>query len=329
MIQRRHIALLFVLLMLTVLSFLISFSSGSSSLGLSEVLQQFFNPEPGLEQQILYELRIPRSIAAFVTGAMLAMSGVVMQVLLRNPLADPYILGISGGSAVAALSAILLGFSGLWISNAAFLGALVSISIVFGLAHGSHNWTATRLLLTGVVLSAGWGAIINVLLTTSANNSVYSMLFWLMGDLSQSRAGTYTITFLVLAFLVLMYFSRALNVLSRGDMQAAALGVDVPKMRLILYFTASVLTACAVSIAGTIGFVGLVIPHMLRLLGARDHRLLVPSALLLGGSFLMIADSFARTIIAPTQLPVGVVTAIIGVPVFLIILRHSSKQLRD
>jgi len=249
--------------------------------------------------------------------------------LLRNPLADPYILGISGGSAVAALSAILLGFSGLWISNAAFLGALVSISIVFGLAHGSHNWTATRLLLTGVVLSAGWGAIINVLLTTSANNSVYSMLFWLMGDLSQSRAGTYTITFLVLAFLVLMYFSRALNVLSRGDMQAAALGVDVPKMRLILYFTASVLTACAVSIAGTIGFVGLVIPHMLRLLGARDHRLLVPSALLLGGSFLMIADSFARTIIAPTQLPVGVVTAIIGVPVFLIILRHSSKQLRD
>jgi len=329
LIQRRHIALLFVLLMLTVLSFLISFSSGSSSLGLSEVLQQFFNPEPGLEQQILYELRIPRSIAAFVTGAMLAMSGVVMQVLLRNPLADPYILGISGGSAVAALSAILLGFSGLWISNAAFLGALVSISIVFGLAHGSHNWTATRLLLTGVVLSAGWGAIINVLLTTSANNSVYSMLFWLMGDLSQSRAGTYTITFLVLAFLVLMYFSRALNVLSRGDMQAAALGVDVPKMRLILYFTASVLTACAVSIAGTIGFVGLVIPHMLRLLGARDHRLLVPSALLLGGSFLMIADSFARTIIAPTQLPVGVVTAIIGVPVFLIILRHSSKQLRD
>lgn len=315
--------------MLTVLSFLISFSSGSSSLGLPEVLQQFFNPEPGLEQQILYELRIPRSIAAFVTGAMLAMSGVVMQVLLRNPLADPYILGISGGSAVAALSAILLGFSGLWISNAAFFGALASIAIVFGLAHGGNNWTATRLLLTGVVLSAGWGAIINVLLTTSANNSVYSMLFWLMGDLSQSRAGSYTITLLVLAFLVLMYFSRALNVLSRGDLQAAALGVDVPKMRLVLYFTASVLTACAVSIAGTIGFVGLVIPHMLRLLGARDHRLLVPSSLLLGGSFLMIADSFARTIIAPTQLPVGVVTAIIGVPVFLIILRHSSKQLRD
>ncbi len=329
MIQRRHIVLLLSLLALTLVSFLISFSSGSASLGFGEVISQLFAPEPGLEQQILYELRIPRSIAAFVTGAMLAMSGVIMQVLLRNPLADPYILGISGGSAVAALSAILLGFSGLWISNAAFIGALLAIFIVFGLAQSGRNWTATRLLLTGVVMSAGWGAIINVLLTTSANNSVYSMLFWLMGDLSQSRAGIFNTAFLVIAFALLMYYARALNVLSRGDMQAAALGVNVSRLRLLLYLASSVLTACAVSIAGTIGFVGLVIPHMLRLLGARDHRFLIPSAFLLGGSFLMIADSFARTVIAPTQLPVGVVTAIIGVPVFLIILRHSSNRLRE
>ena len=311
------------------MGFLVSFGSGSASVGLSEVLSQLLAPEPGLAQQILYELRIPRTLAAFVTGAMLAMSGVIMQVLLRNPLADPYILGISGGSAVAALTAILLGFSGLWISNAAFGGALIAMFIVFGLAQSGRNWTATRLLLTGVVLSAGWGAIINILLTTSANNSVYSMLFWLMGDLSQSRAGFLSASFLILSFAILMYYARALNVLSRGDMQAAALGVNVSRMRLMLYLTSSVLTACAVSIAGTIGFVGLVIPHMLRLLGARDHRLLIPCAFLLGGSFLMIADSFARTIIAPTQLPVGVVTAVIGVPVFLLILRHNSKQLRD
>lgn len=329
MIQRRQIALLLILLALTLLSFLVSFSSGSSTLGMQEVIAQLLNPEPGLAQQILYELRIPRSIAAFVTGALLAMSGVIMQVLLRNPLADPYILGISGGSAVAALSAILLGYSGIWISNAAFFGALLSIVIVFGLAHISHNWTATRLLLTGVVVSAGWGAIINILLTTSANNNIYSMLFWLMGDLSQSRAGALSYAALLFGFASMMYYARALNVLARGDLQAAALGVDVPRLKLFLYFTASLLTASAVTIAGTIGFVGLVIPHMLRLLGARDHRILIPASLLLGGSFLMIADSFARSIIAPTQLPVGVVTAVIGVPIFLVILRHSSKRLRE
>lgn len=315
--------------MLTLFSFLISFSSGSSQLGFAEVLSQFFNPSPGLEQQILYELRVPRSVAAFVTGALLAMSGVIMQVLLRNPLADPYILGISGGAAVAALSAITIGLGGYWVSYAAFFGAMLSILIVFGLARSGQNWSATRLLLTGIVVSAGWGAVINILLTTSANNSVYSMLFWLMGDLSVSRAGFVSITILVLGLLTMMYFARALNVLSRGDLQASALGVNVPRLKLILYFTAALLTACAVSIAGTIGFVGLVIPHMLRLLGARDHRVLIPASLLLGGNFLMIADSFARTVIAPQQLPVGVVTAVIGVPVFLVILRHTSQRVRE
>lgn len=329
MIQRQHIVLLLLLLVLTLFSFLISFSSGSSQLGFAEVLSQFFNPSPGLEQQILYELRVPRSIAAFVTGALLAMSGVIMQVLLRNPLADPYILGISGGAAVAALSAITIGLGGYWVSYAAFFGAMLSILIVFGLARSGQNWSATRLLLTGIVVSAGWGAVINILLTTSANNSVYSMLFWLMGDLSVSRAGFVSITILVLGLLTMMYFARALNVLSRGDLQASALGVNVPRLKLILYFTAALLTACAVSIAGTIGFVGLVIPHMLRLLGARDHRVLIPASLLLGGNFLMIADSFARTVIAPQQLPVGVVTAVIGVPVFLVILRHTSQRVRE
>lgn len=329
MIQRQQIVLLLLLLALTLLAFLISFSSGSSQLGFTEVIAQFLHPSPGLEQQILYELRIPRSIAAFVTGALLAMSGVIMQVLLRNPLADPYILGISGGAAVAALTAISIGLGGYWVSYAAFFGALLSIVIVFGLARSSHNWSATRLLLTGIVVSAGWGAVINILLTTSANNSVYSMLFWLMGDLSVSRAGFVSIMILVLGLLGMMYFARALNVLSRGDLQAAALGVNVPRLKLILYFTAALLTACAVSIAGTVGFVGLVIPHMLRLLGARDHRVLFPASLLLGGNFLMIADSFARTVIAPQQLPVGVVTAVIGVPVFLLILRHTGKRIRE
>lgn len=326
MIQRRLYVLLVLLLALALVSFLVSFSSGSIDIGLIDVVRQLFDPEPGLNQRILMELRIPRSIAAFVTGALLALSGVTMQVLLRNPLADPYILGISGGAAVAALAAILLGLGGTWISSAAFVGALTSILIVFGVARSQRNWSATRLLLTGVVVSAGWGAIINILLTTSANNSVYSMLFWLMGDLSQSSVGVMSGLVLAAGFALLMLLATSLNVLAKGDLQAAALGVNVPQLKLILYFSASLLTACAVTIAGSIGFVGLVIPHMLRLLGARDHRILIPASVLLGGSFLVIADSFARSVIAPQQLPVGVVTAIIGVPAFLLILRHSGRS---
>lgn len=329
MFARQQWGLLLMLLALTVLGFLISLSSGSAGLGIGEVLRQLLQPDAGLQNQILFDLRIPRSVAAFVTGALLAMSGVIMQVLLRNPLADPYILGISGGAAVAALAAILLGLGAYWISQAAFIGALLSVLIVFGLARSSHRWSATRLILTGVVVSAGWGAIINILLTTSSNNSVYSMLFWLMGDLSQSRVGGFGIAVLASGFLLMMYYGRALNVLSRGDLQAAALGVPVRRLKLILYFTASLLTACAVTIAGSIGFVGLVTPHMLRMIGARDHRILLPASVLLGGSFLMIADSAARTIVAPQQLPVGVVTALIGVPVFLLILRHSNRHVQE
>ena len=254
------------------------------------------------------------------------MSGVIMQVLLRNPLADPYILGISGGAAVGALSSILLGLSGFWLTGSAFAGALLSIVLVFGIANRFGQWSVTRLLLTGVVISAGWGAVINILLTTSSSNTVQSMLFWLMGDLSQSQVGPAHGALLLLGLLGALAVSRSLNVLARGDLIAASLGVNLHQLRISLYFAASLLTAVAVTVAGSVGFVGLVIPHMLRLLGARDHRILFPAALLLGGSFLVVADALARTIIAPQQLPVGVVTAIIGVPSFLVILRSTISK---
>ena len=323
--QRRHFLLLVTLCAVTVLSIVISLGSGSLDLNPLTVLRQLLGSEGGLEQRVMLELRLPRTFAAFITGGLLALSGVLMQVLLRNPLADPYILGISGGAASAALAAMLLGFGGAWLGHAAFVGALASIVIVFGMAWSQGHWSSTRLLLTGVVVSAGWGALINILLTTSANNSVYSMLFWLMGDLSQSSAGWPSFLILVAGLALMMMLASSLNVLARGELQAAALGVDVARLKLILYFTASVLTACAVTIAGSVGFVGLVIPHMLRLLGARDHRVLIPAAVLLGGSFLVIADSFARSVMSPLQLPVGVVTAVIGVPAFLIILRRNTR----
>lgn len=293
---------------------------------MADLFRELLQPSDALSGQVLREIRLPRTLAAFTTGSLLALAGVIMQVLLRNPLADPYILGISGGAAVGALAAILFGLGGLWLSNAAFVGALVSVLLVFGIANKFGRWSVTRLLLTGVVISAGWGAVINVLLTTSSTNNVQSMLFWLMGDLSQSNVGAGHFTLLAAGIACGLLVSRSLNVLMRGDLVAAGLGVNIMPLRIGLYFSASLLTATAVTIAGSVGFVGLVVPHMLRLLGARDHRILIPGSVLLGGSFLVLADSLARTIIAPQQLPVGVVTAIIGVPAFLIILRSTIKK---
>ena len=326
MISSKHLLLLATLILLAMISFLLSLLSGSVDLSLGQLLRELCQPQNDLAGQVLREIRIPRALAAFTTGGLLALAGVIMQVLLRNPLADPYILGISGGAAVGALSAILLGLGGWWMSNAAFAGALLSVVLVFGIANKFSRWSVTRLLLPGVVISAGWGAVINVLLTTSSSNNVQSMLFWLMGDLSQSRVGFGHLTVLLAGVLGGLYLSRSLNVLVRGELVAASLGVNIKAMRLLLYLSASLLTATAVTIAGSVGFVGLVIPHMLRLLGARDHRLLLPCSILLGGTFLVIADALARTILAPQQLPVGVVTAIIGVPSFLVILRGSIKK---
>lgn len=312
--------------MLALLSVTVSLLSGSVDLPFGELMSELLQPGDTLSGQVLREIRLPRTMAAFTTGSLLALAGVIMQVLLRNPLADPYILGISGGAAVAALSAILLGFGGWWLSNAAFAGALVSVLLVFGIANKFGRWSVTRLLLTGVVISAGWGAVINILLTTSSTNNVQSMLFWLMGDLSQSRVGIGHFLLLLTGIICGLLVSRSLNVLIRGDLVATGLGVDIKPLRVGLYFFASLLTATAVTTAGSVGFVGLVVPHMLRLLGARDHRILVPASAMLGGSFLVIADSIARTIVAPQQLPVGVVTAIIGVPAFLIILRSTISK---
>jgi iron complex transport system permease protein len=274
----------------------------------------------------LDQIRIPRTLAAFSVGSLLAMSGVAMQVLLRNPLADPYILGVSGGAAVGALSAILLGASSFLLVSLAFAGALGSTLIVFGISNPFNNQSMTRLLLTGVVVSAGWGAVINLILTTSTSNTVQSMLFWLMGDLSQSTVSLGHFILIALGLVGGIGIAKSLNVLSRGDLVAVSLGVNVNLLRIFLYFSASIFTAVAVTIGGSVGFVGLVTPHILRMLGARDHRVLIPASALLGGSIVLIADTLARTILAPQQLPVGVFTAIIGVPCFLFIMNSNGKK---
>ncbi|MDC1425367.1 iron ABC transporter permease [Gammaproteobacteria bacterium] len=303
-----------------------SLLSGSVDLSFSDLMSYVLGDLPDLQRQVLEDIRLPRTLAAFVTGAALALAGVLMQVMLRNPLADPYILGLSGGAAVGALASIMLGLGGWWLSSTAFVGALISVGVVFGIASRAGSWSTTHLLLTGVVVSAGWGALINLMLSTSASASVQGMLFWLMGDLSQSSVGPAQIGVLVVGAALAMRAARSLNVLVRGDLVAASLGVDIKRLRLSLFFGASLLTVIAVTTAGSVGFVGLVVPHMLRLIGARDHRVLIPFSLLTGGTFLVVADTLARTLLAPQQLPVGVITALIGVPSFIAILRSTPSK---
>ncbi|EHJ92110.1 FecCD family ABC transporter permease [Vreelandella boliviensis] len=276
-----------------------------------------------LARTMVMELRLPRALSAFAVGGLLAVAGALMQVLLRNPLADPYVLGLSGGASIGALAAMLGGLGGLAISGSAFGGALFSTFLVFGLAHGSGSWTPSRLLLTGVVVAAGWGAVITLMLALSPAERLPGMLYWLMGDLSYARTPWPPLLLLLATCVVLIPLGRSLNVLARGPQQAAALGVAVRPLEWCIYVAASLLTAAAVTTAGSIGFVGLVVPHMLRLLLGNDQRLILPACALAGGTLLVLADTLARTMIAPEQLPVGVITALLGVPTFLFLLYRS------
>ena len=246
-----------------------------------------------------------------------------MQVLLRNPLAEPYVLGVSGGASAAVLVAMLSGLSGFWISGSAFMGAMISMLLVFGLAHGKGDWSPARLLLTGIVIAAGWGALISLILSITQGAQLRGMLFWLMGDLSYAQYSHWALMALLACLVVSLMISRNLNILARGELQAATLGVSPRKIRYIIYFLSSLLAATAVTLAGNVGFVGLVVPHAIRLMIGSDHRVLLPAAFLLGGCLVMLADCLARTVIAPQQLPVGVLTAIIGIPVFLVLLRRQ------
>ncbi len=314
------------LLLLSLISILLSLAIGSVSLSIADIGLLLTGNADNITETVVLELRAPRIYIAFMTGALLALSGVIMQVLLINPLADPYILGVSSGASVAAISAMALGLGGWWISGSAFVGALFSILLVFGLAHLRGQWNPSRLLLTGVVIAAGWSAMINLILAASPEKPLRGMLFWLMGDISASDPDLLPMLTLIAGGLLAFALARQLNLLARGDDQASALGVSVERLRLVLFFLSSLLTAVAVVQAGSIGFVGLIVPHMIRLMHGSDHRVLIPAAMLLGGSLLVISDTLARTIIAPQQLPLGVITAFIGVPFFLFLLNRQQAR---
>ena len=323
--RHRLLAVLGGLLVGAAVAVLLSLRVGELQVGFADVLAALFRPGEGQASTIIRELRLPRALAAFACGGLLATAGALMQVLLRNPLADPYILGISGGAAVGALGAMVLGAAVFWVDVSAFAGALAAMLLVFGLAHGDGSWTQTRLLLTGVIVAAGCGAAVSLMLALAPDTRVMSMLFWMMGDASAASRPWPALAVLALALVAVMPFARDLNVLARGELTARALGVRVGHLRVALYVLASLLTATAVTLVGSVGFVGLVVPHLVRLALGNDQRELIPAAALAGGTLLTLADTAARTVMAPQQLPVGVLTALIGVPVFLFLLSRSPR----
>lgn len=313
---------LILLSILTLSSFVASLLFGSVHLPVLGVLKTvMFHPD-AMTKQILIHFRLPRTLCAFIVGGLLALSGALMQILLRNPLADPYVLGISGGSAFAALFAMLLGATA-FLNLSAFLGGLVSVFLVFGLAQMKEGFSPLKLLLTGIVIAAGWSALITLILTIAPNQNLRGMLFWLMGDLAYAELSIWQPIVLIGGLLVSLFMAKSLNVLAQGELTAQSLGIHPKRLYVLLYLLSALLTASAVSLAGCIGFIGLIVPHMLRCISSSDHRFILPASVLLGGSFLMLADMLARTLFAPAQLPVGVITALMGVPVFLFLLRKG------
>jgi iron complex transport system permease protein len=319
------IPLLCVLSAAALLAIVAALSIGSAIPNPIEFWSQTLGDEHSLARTLAFELRLPRALQAFVIGSMLALAGVLMQVLLRNPLADPYVLGISGGAAVGALGAMMIGAAAL-AGPGAFAGALLSTLVVFAIARADTEravWAPTRLLLTGVVVAAGWGALIALLLALAPAAQVKGMVYWLLGDLAGASDPVVPLAVLGVTLVAALAIARDLNALSHGALDAAALGVHVPRVSLSLYALAALATAAAVTTAGNVGFVGLIVPHAVRLALGNDQRLLLPASALVGGTLLVIADTAARTVVAPLELPVGVLTALIGVPAFLWLLNRG------
>lgn len=318
------------LALLTGAALVASIALGAAGLSLREVVDALLGGGDEAARAIVVQLRLPRAALAALVGAALALSGAVFQALLRNPLAEPYVLGVSGGAAVGAVSAVVLGWAARapWaLPLAAFAGAACAIVLVFRIAAAVGRALDTRvLLLAGVVVGAFFNAIILLLLTFADVEAFRSAIFWMMGSLSGASwpAALLLAAYFFPAAAALLALARPLNLLALGEETALYLGTRVERIKWIAYLVASLLVAASVAVSGVIGFIGLIIPHAVRLVWGSDHRLLLPASLLAGAAFLLAADTLARTVAAPAELPVGVVTALVGVPVFVLLLTRRA-----
>jgi iron complex transport system permease protein len=297
-----------------------SLVAGSTEIGMRDAAAAVFGNPAEPARTVVMELRVPRVLSALAIGALLAVAGTLLQALFRNPLADSYVLGVSGGSSLGALLALLVGGS-LWLVQAsAAAGAVLATLLVLALARGGGT---VRVLLTGVVLASACGALVTLVLVLADNGQLRGMMFWLAGDLGWAARPWTMAGAALLATAAVSLVARPLDVLATGETTAQSLGLDLPRWRMIIVILAGILTAGAVIQGGTIGFVGMVVPHLVRLaFGTAAHRVVVPAAALAGGTLLAAADLVARTVAAPRQLPVGAIMALLGVPIFLALLRR-------
>ncbi|HTT43729.1 MAG TPA: iron ABC transporter permease [Steroidobacteraceae bacterium] len=313
----RSLALL---LAAAALIFLVALLCGSSGIPLRASLAALTGAGDVATRNVLFAVRLPRVLAAFGVGGLLALAGVLLQALFRNALADPYVLGVSGGAAVGALLAMIAGAAALIVQSAAVLGALSAVGLVYLLARGGGT---ARLLLTGVVLASACGALVSVLLALADSSRVRGMVFWLAGDLEWAVRPWLSAGAALGAVAVAVLLARPLNVLAAGELRARTVGLALERWRSLLFIACATLTALAVVSAGTVGFVGLITPHAVRLsFRSSDHRIVAPASALAGGMLLACADLVARTIAAPRQLPVGAIMALVGAPLFVLLLRQ-------
>jgi iron complex transport system permease protein len=314
---------LFLLGVLAAAVFCVALLVGSSGVGLRGSLAALMGEGDAATRTVLIAVRLPRVLAAFGVGSLLALAGVLLQALFRNPLADPYVLGVSGGAAVGALLAMMAGAAALAVQSAAVGGALCAVVTVYLLARSGGT---PRLLLTGVVLASACGALVSVLLALADTSHVRGMVFWLAGDLEWAVTPWASATAAVLAVVAAVLVARPLNVLAAGELRARSVGLALEAWRTVVFIGCAAITAIAVVSAGTVGFVGLITPHAVRLaFRTSDHRIVAPAAALSGGMLLAIADLAARTLASPRQLPVGAIMALVGAPLFVVLLRGRAR----
>lgn len=314
-------------------SIVISLSIGAVNISFSEIISILFGGGSRAHQQIILDLRLPRIALAALVGASLAVAGATMQGLFRNPMASPSVIGISSGAAFGATLAIVLGVS--WISGSlaipamAFIFSFIALFIVYTISRTRNGYVPVEtLLLAGIAVGALFSALVSTM-QYFAGEKLASVVFWLMGGLNQATWDQVMITFpaVILGCGVILALSRDLNAMMVGEEQAGNLGINVNKTRIVLLLAASLVTAMAVSFAGVIGFVGLIIPHVVRILVGPDHRILLPCSIIGGALFMIWTDTVARTIISPAELPVGIITSILGAPFFIYLLMSRKKSM--
>jgi iron complex transport system permease protein len=329
LLKRLSVISLSLLLVLLVAMFL-GISMGSTTSGIKLVFQSLFKAKESdpMLGTIIWQIRFPRVLLATLVGAALSLGGLVFQALLRNPLAEPYILGISGGSAIGAIIGILIGltrFPG--VSLMAFAGSIAILLLILVMASGQTILKKDVLLLSGVMVNAFCAAIIMFLVSMTQDSRLHNIIFWLMGDLSMVDIGHVGILAAILCpcFILIFWFSNSMNLLLMGKEMAQTMGVNIKAVTVILLVATSLMVSATVSYCGLVGFVGLVVPHLLRLLFGPDHRVLVPACILGGGAYLVFCDVLARVLPQQGEMPAGVITAMIGAPLFIFLLKKTRR----